>query len=72
MRFGKAVVLMDCFNFKEVEQIKILGIFMGKNERKVRDEMWGKTSNRNRKNKMEMENNKFEGQGFNIECFNGF
>ncbi len=40
MRFGKAVVLMDCFNFKEVEQIKILGILMGKNERKVRDEMW--------------------------------
>ncbi len=39
MRFRKAVVLMDCFNFKEVEQIKILGIVMGKNERKVRDEM---------------------------------
>ncbi len=69
MRFGKAVVLMDCFNFKEVEQIKILGIFMGKNERKVRDEMWEELVT---KNKMETENNKFEGQGFNIECFNGF
>uniref|UniRef100_A0A9J7XN67 Reverse transcriptase domain-containing protein n=1 Tax=Cyprinus carpio carpio TaxID=630221 RepID=A0A9J7XN67_CYPCA len=40
MRFGKAMVLRDCFNFKEVEEIRILGILMGKNERKVRDEMW--------------------------------
>lgn len=40
MRFGKAMVLMDCFHFKEVEEMRILGILMGKNERKVRDEMW--------------------------------
>ncbi len=73
MRFGKAVVLMGCFNFKEVEQIKILGILMGKNERKVRDDVGG-TSNRYRKKVtfLEIENNKLEGEGFNIECFNGF
>ena len=40
MRFGKAMVLKNYFNFKEVEEIRILGILMGKNERKVRDEMW--------------------------------
>ncbi len=40
MRFGKAMVLMECFNFKEVEEMRILGVLMGRNERKVRDEMW--------------------------------
>lgn len=40
MRLGRATVLMDCFNFKEVDEIKILGILMGKNDKKVRDEMW--------------------------------
>lgn len=40
MRFGKATALTECFNFKEVEEIRILGVLMGKNERKVRDEMW--------------------------------
>lgn len=40
MRFGKAMVLTDCFNFKEVEEMRVLGVLMGKNEKKVRDEMW--------------------------------
>lgn len=32
--------MTDCFNFKEVDEIKNLGILMGKNDKKVRDEMW--------------------------------
>jgi len=40
MRFGEAMILRDCFKFKEVEEMRILGILMGKNEKKVRDEMW--------------------------------
>lgn len=40
MRMGKAENLTDCFIFKEENEMKILGILMGKNEKKVRDEMW--------------------------------
>ncbi|MGL4646994.1 MAG: reverse transcriptase domain-containing protein [Cetobacterium sp.] len=39
-RFGKALILRDSFNFKEVDEMKILRILIGKNKKKVRDEMW--------------------------------
>lgn len=40
MRFGKADILTDCFQFREVEELKILGILIGKNERKATEKMW--------------------------------
>lgn len=40
MRLGNALVLSDYFTFKEVDELKILGILVGKNKREVRDKMW--------------------------------
>lgn len=37
MRFGKTVNLTENFKFKEVQEMKILGILIGKDEEKVRE-----------------------------------
>ncbi len=60
---GKAMVLMDCFNFKEVEEIRILGVLMGGMIEKVRDEMWGATNNRYREKVTFLETEKFKLKG---------
>lgn len=40
MRFGQTTDLEENFKFKEVKEMKILGILMGKDEDKVREIMW--------------------------------
>lgn len=40
MRFGETVNLTENFKFKEVKEMKILGILIGKDEEKVRENMW--------------------------------
>lgn len=63
MRFGKAWVLMDCFNFKEIKEIRILRILIGENE-------WEELVKGNREE--EIGDIKLKGEGFNIERFNCF
>lgn len=40
MRFGKVPVLTENFAFKEVQEIKILGVILGKDEKSTRVKMW--------------------------------
>ncbi len=40
MRFGKAPVLSDVFIFKEVKEMKILGVLMGDDDKKINEIMW--------------------------------
>lgn len=40
MRFGKSPVLIENFAFKEVQEMKILGVILGKEEKNTRDKMW--------------------------------
>lgn len=40
MRFGEVLVLTNDFTFKEVEEICILGILMGKEEKIIMETMW--------------------------------
>jgi len=40
IRFGEAGNLTENFKFKEVKEMKILGILIGKDEDKVRENMW--------------------------------
>lgn len=41
MRFGRVPVLTGCWSFTEVQEFKILGVLLGKNEKNVQDNMWG-------------------------------
>lgn len=40
MRFGREPVLAGCFSLAEEQEIKILGVLLGKNEKNVQDTMW--------------------------------
>ncbi len=40
MRFAKASVLSDISIFKEVKEIKILGVLMGDDDKKINEIMW--------------------------------
>lgn len=40
MRFGKVPVLTGCFSFTQVQEMRILGVVLGKNEKIIRDIMW--------------------------------
>ncbi|MGL4253733.1 MAG: hypothetical protein ACRCR2_06790 [Fusobacteriaceae bacterium] len=40
MRFGEAPILPACIDFKEKEEIKILGVNLGKDEKRSRDKVW--------------------------------
>ncbi len=40
MRFGKAPVLSDVFIFKEVKEMKILGVLLGDDDKKINEIMW--------------------------------
>lgn len=40
MRFGGATVLTEHFTFKETKEIKILGVLMGRDEKKAEGTMW--------------------------------
>ncbi len=40
MRFGGVAVLTEHFTFKETKEIKILGVLMGRDEKKAGETMW--------------------------------
>lgn len=40
MRFGKVPDLTGCCSFTQVQEIRILGVVLGKNEKSIRDTMW--------------------------------
>lgn len=40
MRIGNACILPEAFNFKNQQEMKILGILMGENEKRVNEIMW--------------------------------
>ncbi len=40
MRFGRVALLTQTFTFKETKEIKILGVLMGRDEKKAGETMW--------------------------------
>lgn len=73
MRMGKAETLTDCCTFKEENEMKILGVQLGKNEKKSKRRDVGEQGYGNRKTVkfLEIEKSEFKGESFNSKCPNG-